>query len=174
MKTVGLWGLGAEEMNALFAILPRRTRETHRFALLPAAISLMAVEQFDLLAISPAAASEVAAPLPPCRLLLLPGTETALLRHCSASCVMSYGASPKDSLTISSLDPPLVSLAFLRELPTLTGGIVERQELPFPLQGGEPALSLLFRVGLLLVLGLPVEELPALLAQWVPPEEARA
>lgn len=163
VKTVGLWGIRVEEIHALLAKLPRSLHESYRFVELPAAISLMAAEQFDLLAISPTAVTEVAAPLPPCRLLLLPGTEVSLLRHCVASCVMSYGASHKDSLTISSLDPPTISLAILRELPTLTGGIVERQELQFPLRGKEPALSLLFLVGLLLVLGLPAEELPTLL-----------
>lgn len=164
VKTVGLWGIRAEEMNLLWGKLPRNLCEPNRFVELPTVTPLMAAEQFDLIAISPIAVNEVVAPLPPCRLLLLPGTEVSLLRYCVASCVMSYGASHKDSLTISSLDPPTVSLAILRELPTLTGGIVERQELQFPLRGKEPALSLLFRVGLLLVLGLPAEELPALLS----------
>lgn len=164
MKTVGLWGIHAEEMNLIWAKLPRNLREPNRFVELPAVTQLMAAEQFDLLAISPTAETEGVAPLPPSRLLLLPGTEVSLLSHCISSCVISYGASHKDSLTISSLDPPTVSLAILRELPTLTGGIVERQELQFPLRGQEPALSLVFRVGLLLVLGLPVEEIPALLS----------
>ena len=169
MKTVGLWGIRAAELEGLLSQLPRDLRESHRFVELPAAIHLMAAEQFELLAIAPTATTEVAAPLPPCRLLLLPGTEVALLRHCSASCVMSYGGSQKDSLSISSLDHPNVSFAILRELPTLSGGIVERQELQFPLRGTESAVSLLFRVGLLLVLGLPAEGLPTLLSHWGPP-----
>lgn len=168
VKTVGLWGIRAAELEPVIARLPRKMREQHRFVELPAAIQLMAAEEFELLAIAPTATTEIAAPLPPCRLLLLPGTEVSLLRHCVASCVMSYGGSHKDSLTISSLDHTAVSLAILRELPTLSGGIVERQELQLTLRQNESALSILFRVGLLLVLGLPAEDLPQLLTHWIP------
>lgn len=169
LKTVGLWGLLPEEQDALAALLPQETREDLRLTLLPAATQLLAVDQFELLAVSPLAKTDAPVPLPPCRLLLLPGTEHLLLRRAEAACVMSYGPSCKDSLSLSSIECGEVSLSIQREWPTLWGGSVERQELQFPLSQGEGAYALMFRVGLLLTLGLAPHELPALLSRWTPP-----
>lgn len=151
------------EIDALMRALPRSRQESIRLTSLPAAADLMAVEHLDLLAVAPGADLAPSAPLPSCRLLLLPGTEGALLRHCKAACVMSYGGASKNSLTLSSLEVGQVSIAIQRELPTLTGGSIDRQELVFPLAPDQEALSLLFRVGLFLVLGVSVDELPAAL-----------
>lgn len=163
MKTVGFWGISTEDIAALRSALPTSLQEGYRFAQLPAAVDLLAVEQFALLAVAPGAEPESGVPIPPSRLLLLPGSDLSLLQRCKAACVMSYGGSSKDSLTLSSLEGRQLSLAIQRELPTLSGGSVERQELMFPLRGEEGPLDLLFRVGLLLVLGVCVEDLDALL-----------
>lgn len=168
MNTVGLLGIAAQEIATLARALPRNRRETLRFTGLPVAAELMAVEHLDFLAVAPGAKLAFCPPIPPCRLLLLPGSEGALLQRCKAACVMSYGGSSKDSLTLSSLAAGQASLAIQRELPTLTGGSIERQELVFPLAESKQARSLLFRVGLLLVLGVSVEDLPAALEIFGP------
>jgi len=163
LKTVGLWGMAPGEIEALMRALPRALQESMRFTGLPAAADLMAVEHLDFLAVAPGAELASCAPLPPCRLLLLPGTAGALLRRCKVACVISYGSSSKDSLTLSSLEVGQVSLAILRTLPTLAGGSIERQELVLPLAPDMEAPKLLFRVGLFLVLGVSVADLPAAL-----------
>jgi hypothetical protein len=76
---------------------------------------------------------------------------------------MSYGVSSKDSLTISSMEANQISVAVQRELVTVTGGTVEQQELILGIREDKALLPLLAFVGLLLVLGVPAEELPALL-----------
>lgn len=169
MQTVGLWGLSATELSHLQAGLPRKLRETLRFTSFPAAAQLMAVEHLALLAVAPGAVPTMDTPLPPCRLLLLPGTERAFLGLLHANCVISYGGSSKDSLTLSALEGGVLCLAIQRTLPTLLGGSVERQELVFPLRGAERPLQLLFRVGLLLTLGCEPEQLSSLLPRCLPP-----
>ena len=110
-----------------------------------------------LLVVSPRAA-ERGLPLPErCRTVLLPGElGTAPLRAASA---VSYGVSPRDSLTISSREDGAVWVALQRELVTVDGRIVERQEFPLPLGPGEQELSALAAAGALLLLGVPPEKL---------------
>lgn len=117
----------------------------------------------DLLAISPRWEAREGAPLPTCRLLLLPGGRSTLVSRLRADCVMSYGTSQRDSLTLSSLEDHRLTLSIQRDLVTLTGGTVERQELSLSPNPGLPPLELLFRGGLLLLLGIPPEQLPDLL-----------
>ena len=100
--------------------------------------------------------------LPASRLLLLPGEVSNLLQQCTASCVMSYGISSKDSITLSSMDEDgLCSLAIQRELITRSGGSVERQEVVLRPPKALPPLSLLFYVGLLPFAGTAADDLPA-------------
>lgn len=87
------------------------------------------------------------------------------MQGCTAACVMSYGTSSKDSLTVSSIEARCVSLAVQRELVTMLGGTVDRQELVIPLKNSKDPLPLLACVGLLLVMGVPAEELPALVEE---------
>ena len=103
-----------------------------------------------------------AAPLPPaCGTLLLPGSLSPLARQVKADCAVSYGVSPKDTLTFSWVDHGQVGISLQRELVTLGQGTVERQELCFPFSGDRPSLSLLAWVGLLLLLGVPPEDAAA-------------
>ena len=66
---------------------------------------------------------------PLCRILLAPGDcPPALLA--GAETVISYGLSPRDSLTLSSLAEPV--LCVQRALPRPDGRLVEPQEFPLP------------------------------------------
>lgn len=96
------------------------------------------------------------AALPPCRILLTPGP----LRGCAAPSVVSYGPSPRDTLTFSSLRAGGMVLALQREIVTLDGRRVERQELALPVRG-EPLLTLAW-AGTLLLAGAEPETLPSL------------
>jgi len=117
----------------------------------------------DLLAMSPRYGVEEQEILAACRLLLLPGNRSTLIRRLRADCVMSYGTSPKDSLTLSSVEPYRLTLSIQRDLVTLQGGTVERQEVSLSPSSRRAPMELLFRGGLLLLLGVPVEHLPDLL-----------
>ena len=110
-----------------------------------------------LLVVSPKAA-EQGIPLPrQCRTVLLPGEMGgAPLQAASA---VSYGVSPRDSLTISSREGELLWAALQRELVTGDGQVVERQEFPLALEPGEEELAALAAAGALLLLGVPPEKL---------------
>ena len=112
-----------------------------------------------LLVVSPRAAAE-GAPLPEhCRTVLLPGEigERALpLRAASA---VSYGVSPRDSLTISSREGDTLWAALQRELVTVDGQVVERQEFPLILEPDAEEIPTLAAAGALLLLGVPPKEL---------------
>ena len=110
-----------------------------------------------LLVVSPKAA-EQGIPLPrQCRTVLLPGEMGgAPLQAASA---VSYGVSPRDSLTISSREGELLWAALQRELVTVDGRVVERQEFPLALEPGEGELAALAAAGALLLLGVPPEKL---------------
>jgi len=83
-----------------------------------------------------------------CKLLLLPGNVPAgRLPRLRNGCAASYGLSPRDSLTFSSLQEPL--LCIQRALPGPRGTVIEPQEIPLP---GLPA---------------PAEEFLPLLALWL-------
>lgn len=64
-----------------------------------------------------------------CQILLAPGTCPPLaLSNLKAECVITYGLSSRDSLTLSSLSHPV--LCVQRTLPCPAGGRLEPQELP--------------------------------------------
>ena len=112
-----------------------------------------------LLVVSPKAA-EQGIPLPrQCRTVLLPGETGRAALPLRAASAVSYGVSPRDSLTISSREGELLWAALQRELVTVDGRVVERQEFPLALEPGEEELSALAAAGALLLLGVPPEEL---------------
>ena len=92
-----------------------------------------------------------------CRTVLLPGGMGGVSPQ--AASAVSYGASPRDSLTISSREGDTLWAALQRELVTVDGRVVERQEFPVPLAPGEEELSALAAAGALLLLGVPPEKL---------------
>ena len=72
---------------------------------------------------------------------------------------MSYGLTPRDSLTLSSLGQDGLCLALQREVVTLAGRSLEPQETPLQgFAGVEPELVLAW-AGVMLLVGVPVEKL---------------
>ena len=73
--------------------------------------------------------------------------------------VVSYGLTPRDSLTLSSLGQDGLCLALQREVVTLAGRSLEPQETPLRgFAGAEPELVLAW-AGVMLLVGVPVEKL---------------
>ena len=118
----------------------------------------------DLLAISPGALGWAGAGAVHCRTVLLPGAAAPLARALRAGQAVSYGTSPRDTLTFSSLEGGRLCLAVQRELVTLEGAVVEQQELVLPFPTGASPLPFLAAAGALLLCGVPPEELPRLAA----------
>lgn len=108
-----------------------------------------------LLVVSPGAAERGSVLPRQCRTALVPGEIAVPLRAASA---VSYGVSPRDSLTVSSREGERMWIALQREVVTVDGAVVERQELPLTLSPGEEPLTALAAAGALLLLGVPPEE----------------
>ena len=112
-----------------------------------------------LLVISPKAAQRGLGGLPPCRVVLLPGDCGIGPERLSAASAVSYGLSPRDTLTLSSREGDRLWCALQRELVTVDGAVVERQEFPAALPPALEPLSALAAAGALLLLGVPPERL---------------
>ena len=119
--------------------------------------ALLAGLALDLLVVSPGATGWAGAGALNCRTALLPGGRAALTRALPAGTVLSYGASSRNTLTLSSLDELRASVAVQREFVSLDGRAVERQELILPCGGLSPDL-LLAEAGAALLLGKLPEE----------------
>ncbi len=112
-----------------------------------------------LVVVSPRAAAE-GVPLPrQCRTVLLPGGRRGQSLPLQAASAVSYGVSPRDSLTLSSWEGDTLWAALQRELVTVDGRVVERQEFPLRLEPDTDELSSLAAAGALLLLGVSPEEL---------------
>lgn len=118
-----------------------------------------AAGKLALLCISPNAVGWAGANAVDCRMLLLPGAAGPLARNLRCSCAVSYGTSPKDTLTVSSLEGERICVALQRELVTLKGERVEEQEFVLPFPPGRSPMPCLAAVGTLLLMGVPPEEL---------------
>lgn len=114
----------------------------------------LAGESLDLLVVSPGATGWAGAASVTCRLLLLPGSAGPLVRGMKVEGAVSYGTGPQNTITLSSLEGDKICLAIQRELVTVEGGVVERQELvlPYPVEEEPPDLFMA-RVGTLLLMG---------------------
>lgn len=111
-----------------------------------------------LLVVSPRAAERRRQLPTGCRTVLLPGGAGGLLSGLDPAAAVSYGTGPRDTLTLSSREGRQLWCAIQRELVTVEGRVVERQEFPVPfLSHGE--LASLAVAGALLLLGVPPEEL---------------
>lgn len=153
MRRVGVWESGeglceglAEDMERAGLARPFLLRGRH-----PAEL---AGESLDLLVVSPRATGWAGAASVTCRLLLLPGGAGPLIRGMKVEGAVSYGAGARNTITLSSLEGGRICLAVQRELVTVEGSVVERQELvlPYPPQQDGPELFMA-RVGALLLLG---------------------
>ena len=88
----------------------------------------LAQSVWDLLALTPSALLQLEKGLLRCRILLLPGDcSSELASLANAEYLITYGLSIKDSLTLSSLEAPV--LCVQRALPRPDGSVVEPQEL---------------------------------------------
>ena len=107
---------------------------------------------WDLLALTPSGLLSLDKGLVRCRILLLPGgSPPELVPLANTECLITYGLSTKDSLTLSSLEAPV--LCVQRTLPRPDGNVVEPQELPL---GSLPAPAEEF----LPLLGLRLLQIP--------------
>lgn len=118
-----------------------------------------AQEHPALVAISPDAAAYGRTLPNSCRTVLLPGGAGELLQELQAASVVRYGGSARDSLTLSSCQPERISVALQRDLVTVEGQVLERQEFPLRRPAGMGTWQTLAAVGTLLLLGVPPEEL---------------
>ena len=115
---------------------------------------------YDLLLVAP----DWCGPLPAgltCRALLWPGRLGPLTEALEAGWVVSYGLTPRDSLTLSSLGRDGLCLALQREVVTLAGRSLEPQEMPLRGFAGVAPELVLAWAGVLLLAGIPPEKLPA-------------
>lgn len=94
-----------------------------------------------------------------CKMLLVPGKYAAKAANViDSSCVVSYGLSDRDSITLSSIEDSRAVLAIQRELVTLKEKVLDRQEIPVGSRKISPE-HLMALCGCLLILGVPVEGL---------------
>ena len=153
MRRVGVWERGEGLFDALKEDL--KSGGSDRTGLLrgrhPAEL---AVGVLDLLVVSPRATGWAGATSVNCRLVLLPGSAAPMARGMHVEGAVSYGTGPKNTITLSSLGETTICLAIQRELVTVNGSIVERQELVLPYPAGPQSPDLFMaRVGALLLLG---------------------
>ena len=114
---------------------------------------------WDLMALTPSGLLQLEKGLLHCRILLLPsGSPLELAALADAECLITYGLSSRDSLTLSSLEAPV--LCIQRTLPRPDGSIMEAQEIPLGILPA-PAEEILPLLGLR-VLRMPLTERPLL------------
>jgi hypothetical protein len=75
---------------------------------------------------------------------------------CEAGCIVTYGMSPKNTITLSSISETSCVLAIQREFLTVSGDMLERQEIR--IMGGMKPGRLLAVAGALLILGLKITD----------------
>ena len=111
-----------------------------------------------LLVVSPRAAlrSPITAA---CRTALLPGDPPLAQLALQAASAVSYGSGPRNTLTLSSRTGDRLWMALQRELVTVQGQVVERQEFTWRLSPGSSPQAALAVAGALLLLGISPEQL---------------
>ena len=135
MFSVGIWARDEE----LYKILSSKTAQAElRRGRHPAEFT---GRKLDLLVAAPDAVGWAGAGAVDCSTVLIHGAAGPLARSLRTGCAVSYGTSPKDTLTFSSLEGDQICLALQRELVTLAGDIVERQELVLPFPVGRTRCS---------------------------------
>lgn len=107
----------------------------------------------EVLIISPAAARR---PLPrplECGAVLLPGSASELLGGIRARSAVSYGLSPRDTITLSSREGSRFCAALQREIVCADGTVLERQELVLQAGPERDSMQVLLLLGACLLLG---------------------
>ena len=91
---------------------------------------------------------------------VLPCFETlAMPCRINAPLVVSYGMSPRASITASSIQDQVCLFSLQRDLPLLSGGLLEAQELSIPLPPRVNPEIFMAALGVVLLLGLPPTQL---------------
>ena len=150
MHTIGILESGSGLSAFLAAHLPPHLLD--RADLCPAG-SLAPGEVLDLLVVSPDWKGEKARACP-CRAMLVPGRLAEEAGGLSAGWAVSFGISPKDSLTLSSLGEETILLALQREVITLTGQRLDPQEFSLARRGHTAPCHVMACVGVQLLLGI--------------------
>lgn len=112
-----------------------------------------------LLIISPRTAAQTPDLEGSCRTVLLPGDAPARHWQLQAASAVSYGSGPRNTLTLSSREGNRLWLALQREVVTVQGQVVERQEFPFRSAAGQSPQAALAVAGGLLLLGVRPDHL---------------
>lgn len=112
-----------------------------------------------LLVISPRATVRARHMQGNCRTVLLPGDSPAQHWQLQAASAVSYGPGPRNTLTLSSREGNHLWLALQREVVTVQGQVVERQEFPFRSATDQSTQAALAVAGALLLLGVRPENL---------------
>ena len=112
-----------------------------------------------LLVVSPRAAERRRQLPTGCRTVLLPGGAGGVLSGLDPAAAGSYGTGPRDTLTLSSREGDRLWLALQREVVTVQGQVVERQEFPFRSTAAQPTQAALAVAGALLLLGVRPDHL---------------
>ena len=92
--------------------------------------------QCALLVVSPDYAEN--APRAVCRILLTPPDKSAQLTAVEAEWAVSFGPAARESISFSSLDEDGLTLCIRRALPTLSGHVLETQEIPLHCRAALP------------------------------------
>ncbi|MCL2342697.1 MAG: hypothetical protein FWC62_02215 [Firmicutes bacterium] len=153
MRDCAILEAPGEGLTDLLAALLRRKNPGGVTLLGPAA--LVSSVSPDLLLLSPKANASALGTRLRCRCLLTPEACGAV----EAEFVVSYGLSEHSSVTLSSIGGDTLLLTLQRELPTLDGGSLERQDIPLCAEASVPPLLMLAAAASLLVLGLRPETL---------------
>jgi hypothetical protein len=152
MVKVGIWGQDDGLYEAIQrGIEPKRREEFCWFR--GSHPADLAQQRLKLLIISPSASGWAGAGILDCCTVLLPGRAGSLVRAMQVESAVSYGAGAKDTITLSSLEGNQICIAVQRELVTVAGGLVERQEMVIPFPEGESPEQFLAITGALLLLG---------------------
>ncbi len=151
MATVGIWEREEEVSGGVRRALAAQGREAELLrGEHPAEFGTRAL---DLLCLAPGASGWAGLGAVDCRILLLPGVAGPLAKGLRCQSAVSYGTSPKDTLTLSSLEGDKLCLSLQREVVTVEGKVLEQQEILVPLPPGRSPLSCMAETGALLLLG---------------------
>ncbi len=99
------------------------------------------------------------------RTALLPGNLAGGLGGLWVDSAVSYGTGSRDTLTLSSREEGRLWAALQREVVTVDGALVERQEFPLRLRPGVEENTLLAQAGALVLLGVPPQKVDQVLGK---------
>lgn len=101
-----------------------------------------------------------------CKVLLVPGKYAPkAVAAITSGCIVSFGMSARDTITLSSVDDRRPVIALQRELLTLRGEMLDRQEIPIGLSYPVPGDALMAAAGALLILDVKPGDLGAALGR---------